>query len=111
MEGIAKSVPMEVAPVVIEHQTTQPIMISGVPMMMVEYFDLDYRNLDGKTKQQLNEIFEHFRGDGKQEDIYANLRALEAKRGAFGEDRIEKLHRWIKISEQIKNLQAKRELL
>ena len=112
MEGIAKSAVSVIdAPITVTPVTTQPMMLSGVPIMMIEYFELDHRNLDSRSKQQLNDIYEHFRGEGRQEDIYSSLRALETKRGAGGSDRIERLHRWIKISDQIKNLQLKRELL
>jgi hypothetical protein len=112
MEGLAKSAEsINVTPVTVTPESTQPMMLGGVPIMMIEYFGIDHRNIGDTEKRQLNDIYEYFRGEGRQEDIYAGLRALEAKRGASNEGRIERLHRWIKISSQIKELQSRRELL
>ena len=106
------SQPVAVAPVVTE--TTQPVAtIGGVPMSMVEYFDLDYRNLESREKKQINEIYDYFaRQDKPLEQIWMDLRDIERRRGlTTNEKRHERVWRWIKLSNQIQSLQSQRDTL
>ena len=106
------SQPVAVAPVVTE--TTQPVAtIGGVPMSMVEYFDLDYRNIDSREKKQLNEIYDYFsRQDKPLEAIWSDLRDIERRRGlTTNEPRHARVWRWIKLTKEISSLQSQRDTL
>jgi hypothetical protein len=112
MEGILKSAPTDAVVQPVVQRDTQPVMFNGVPLMMVEFFELDPRNLSSQEKRQLNEIYEFFRKpDSKQEDLYSAMRSIEQARGITSESRVNRMHRWIKINQQINDLRVKRDML
>lgn len=113
VEGIAKEAPnKKYTPPPKHEEVSQPVIYKGVPLTLVEYFDVDIRAMSDKTVKQINEIYE-FLPDGNMGDKLVELRKVERKLGqpTLSETRYGRIWNYLKISRNIGNLKKQREAL
>ena len=120
MEGLAKSAsqPVEVAPKEVVHSdpvsvNTEPSW-SGVPMAVYRFFNVDFSKVDGKTVDQLKDIYQYASNESQDKSIGGILnliRDLELKLGQprLTETAYSKIWNYVTINKQIRSLEKEKE--
>lgn len=120
MEGLAKSAPKVTGDV----PDARPQIANGfntlcydtVPIDIYRQFDLDLANVNDKVRGQLKDIFNYAYEANEQKSVgnaMTTLRNLEVKLGSprGGESRIGRIYNWVKLSNQIQDLDLRRNAL
>ena len=104
----------QVAPITDHPEVKEtPIVYDGVPMDMYAYFGLDMHRVGQSTKDKLRDIFEWSRGESPSlGEALIKVRDLESQLGSGGyETKYDKMWRYIRLSQNIKELDKRRESL
>jgi hypothetical protein len=101
--------PVVEVPAVVTESTQALPSYEGIPLKLMDYFGMTFRDLDTDTKMKLTDTWEHFKGD---KDPFLSMAEMENKIGKGGYERvIDKLWRYSKLQNQIKSLEQQREAL
>jgi hypothetical protein len=89
-----------------------PMMINGVPLEIINHFDVDVRAMDNRTQGRLQDIVKFLPGE-KLGDKLISLRDVERKLGApaHGETRYGRVWNWLKVTSRIDDLVKQREAI
>lgn len=114
MDGMLKGPPSIVAPPT--HNDSKPIfaMEQGVPVDILEYFNIDPNDYGLVDKKQLNEIFNIcVESCESKSELLEKLKFIENKIGVPlpGESRPVKIHRYLKVSKRIEELEKQRKTM
>lgn len=113
MSRTAGSNPTETISIPVSIDAPTPMILSGVPIDMINYFDIDIKNLDDTQRNKLNDIYKFLSDKSKDGSMYSRLRELELKLGSsdIHEKRYNKIWNYLSISNKIQSLENERRLL
>lgn len=113
--GIAKSASSDSPTSPPSHpDASTPMMLSGVPLDLVRYFSVDISTLTNQTTKQLNDIYSMLSGNGeKMGDILQKIRDIDNRMGqpSFGETRPGRIWNYLRIHNQVVDLQKRRDAM
>ena len=111
MTGLAKSAPTSTStiPVTQAPPAALPVFVDGLPLDVLRHFNIDTNTLDTFGRKQLTDIYDLLKGD----NVLSNICDIELKLGVpkNGETRYSRVWNWLKIHQQIENLEKQREVL
>lgn len=97
-----------------ESPAISSFMFNGAPIEIYDYFDVNYTKADDTTKKQLRDIFDSLKSEsGDMAGVFKRLTDVSIKLGSpnFNETRYSKVWSYLKISNQINELQDRQKLL
>ena len=111
-DGLLKSAPQETQiKVEIPADVNLPMMIDGVSVDLMRYFNIDSNNMDINIKNKLTEIQTHLK-DRSMGDIMQTLKSIELRTGVRDwNQRVSTIWNYLKISKQIIELNKQRDSL
>lgn len=88
-------------------------MVDGVPIDFIDYFNIDMRNMDARTRQQLSDIYEIIGNDGSMGDVMTKMAEITRKVGSpsLGETRHSKIWQYLKVQSRITELEKQKRAL
>ena len=109
-QGLAKTSPSQnvissVSPITRE---SPPLIFDGVPLDLMDYFQIDFKNSDSDSKNKLREIYSILKDDYPDiTNLLSKLSDIDRKLGAHGyqETRYGKIWNYLKVTEKIKGLE------
>jgi hypothetical protein len=112
---LAKSAPQPITetPTPVVTQVDGVMIYDGLPLSVPNYFNVDSFKLSDTEKDRLNSIYEWAKTkvpEGTMGDVITKISELERQLGAtaIGENRIDRLWRWCKLSFRIDDLEKER---
>jgi len=113
MSRTAGSSPIESVSIPVHIESNSPMLLSGVPIEMINYFDVDTKTLDDKQRNKLNDIYSFLNDKSKEGSLFSKLRELELKLGSteIHEKRYNKIWNYLTISNKIKEMEDERRLM
>lgn len=99
---------MAAAPVATQSLTP---MVNGVPVDIINYFNIDIRNVDNRENSQLSEIYKLLKNDSKTDsDVILEISTIERKLGspAYNESRYGKIWSYLKINSRIEDMEKQK---
>lgn len=112
--GLAKSSePLITNSPVQQESGNPPVMVDGVPLEIIRYFDVDIRSMDSNTVRQLKDIYE-LSNDSNETigDSLLKIKDIDMRLGypSYG-NRFSKVWNYLKITKNIGDLDKQRQAL
>lgn len=105
--------PSNIAASPVPTQSITP-MVNGVPIELIEYFNIDIRNTDSRDNNQLVEIYKLLKNDGETDgDMLLKIGEIERKLGspAFNETRYGRIWSYLRINNRISEMEKQKKAM
>lgn len=105
--------PSNIAAPPVQTQSITP-MVNGVPIDLIEYFNIDIRNIENRDNEQLSEIYRLLKSDSETDaDMLLKIGEIEQKIGmpAFNETRYGRIWSYLKINSRINEMEKQKKAM
>lgn len=89
-------------------------MVNGVPIDLIDYFNIDIRNLDSRDSNQLSEVYKLLKSDSETEgDVLLKIGEIERKLGSptYNETRYGRIWSYLRINSRINEMEKQKKAM
>lgn len=105
--------PSNIAAAPVSTQSITP-SINGVPISLIDYFNIDIRNIESRDNNQLAEVYKLLKSDSETDgDVLLKIGEIERKLGspAYNETRYGRIWSYLKINSRINEMEKQKKAM
>lgn len=105
--------PSNIAAAPVSTQSITP-SINGVPISLIDYFNIDIRNIESRDNNQLAEVYKLLKSDSETDgDVLLKIGEIERKLGspAYNETRYGRIWSYLRINSRINEMEKQKKAM